>query len=578
MKKIFFNYCIMILGAMLLTSCSEEFLDRKPLDAISEDALWSDPSLVSSFVNSRYNQIGSGWYSESWMSSMCDETFLTWSRSTEPITQGYVSPSLIGSMNGGHWGESARRWDVIWKNIGNCNVFFDNIEDVAFTDQNMKNRLIGEVTFIRALMYWDLINRWGGMPLITKSYGINDVEEISSIPRNTYKENIDFLVAECDKAASLLPANYGGANKGRATSVAALSLKSRVLLYAASPLMNMPSVSPLVGYPSPDPNRWEKAAQAAQAALDAALGNGYALFDGYGDDVTKKYTAIFLEGGNSEVIFDREGGTSASGINLSYLDEANGPNGYGNWGGNTPTSEFVDDFEMSDGTKFDWNNPVHAMNPYDNRDPRLKATVLSNGDEWKGREVETFFFKKADGSETGGLDTKYGSNSWNTSLTGYNVRKFLDESYNTGSWSFNPKNWIWFRVAEMYLNLAEAKYNIDDEAGARQALNAIRQRARMPDVTSTGEDLFDAIVYERRVELAFEEHRYFDVRRWLIADDVLNKNATGIRIFKNTDGSYTYTPGQQVELRKFVAPKMYWLPIQLDETNKNPALQQNPGY
>ncbi len=589
MKKIFQYLYILITGFFLLfaVSCNKDILEKKPLDAISENAVWSDPSLVAAFVNARYNQIGNGWYAESWVSSMSDETFLTWSRDCEPITQGYVDASTRHSMNGGHWGESARRWDVVWKNIANCNTFFDNIEKVPFTDLDLKKRLIGEVTFIRALMYWDLVNRWGGMPIITKSYGIDNVSEIADIKRNSYKENVDFLVAECDKAAASLPGNFSGANKGRATSVAALALKSRVLLYAASKLMNEPrSDDPdfLVHYQAPDASRWQKAADAAQAAITAATSNGYALFDNYGSDVKQKYTGIFLEGGNSEVIFDRQGGTSSNGTNLTYIDEANGPNGYGSWGGNTPIAEFVDDFEMSDGTKFDWNNPVHKANPYANRDPRLYATVLCNGDMWKGRAVETFYFKKADGSESGGQDTKYGGNSWNTSASGYNVRKFLDEKEIPNSWNFSPKNWIWFRLAEMYLNLAEAKYNTSDEAGSKVALNVVRTRARMPHVTSSGTQLWNDIIYERRVELAFEEHRYFDVRRWMIADDVLNKNATGVTIYKETGGALTYYPGTSntiprlVEARKFVAPKMYWLPIQLDEINKNKNLQQNPGY
>ncbi|MBC7889712.1 MAG: RagB/SusD family nutrient uptake outer membrane protein [Ferruginibacter sp.] len=592
MKKNFhYLYATLAVVCIFFTaSCKKNILDKKSLDQIIEEDVWTDPSLVNAFVNSRYNQIGHGWYSESWVSSMCDESFLTWSRSTEPITQGYVSPSFIGSMNGGHWGENLRRWDVVWRNIGNCNIFFDNVNKVPFPELNLKNRLIGEVTFIRALMYWDLVNRWGAMPLITKSYGIDNVGEISKLKRNTYKENIDFLVAECDKAAAALPPGFTGTNKGRATSVAALALKSRVLLYAASPLMsNARSDDPnfFVHYQTPDAARWQKAADAAQAAITAALANGYALFDKYGADVKKNYTGIFMEGGNSEVIFDRQGGTSASSTNLGYIDEANGPNGYGAWGGNTPTAEFVDDFQMSDGTKFSWNNPVHKANPYANRDARLYATVLSDGDMWKGRKVETFYFKKPDGSETGGLDTKYGSNSWNTSATGYNARKFLDETEVQGSWNFNPKNWIWFRLGELYLNLAEAKFFAADEAGARTALNVIRDRARMPRVTASGTQLWEAIVYERRVELAFEEHRYFDVRRWMIADVVLNKNATGITIVREGTAppyTYTYSPGTStalprlVEVRKFVAPKMYWLPIQLDEMNKNPNLGQNPGY
>lgn len=585
MKKYFsgIRAATLLFCGVCLASCDTNLLDQKPLDQVNEDAVWSDPNLVISYVNTRYNQIGNGWYAESWMSSMCDETYLTWSRDCEPVNQGYVSASFIGSMNGGHWGEDARRWDHIWRNIASCNTFLDNADKVPFnvSQQDLKTRLIGEVTFIRALMYWDLVNRWGGLPLITKSYDLTTVSEISNVKRNTYKENIDFIVSECDKAAAALPATYGGSDKGRATSVAALALKSRVLLYAASPLMNdARSDDPhfLVHYETPDPQRWQKAADAAQAVITAALANGYALYDKYDNDVRTKYSQLFLEGGNSEVLFDREGGATTTTTALSYLDQSNGPNGYGQWGGNTPISEFVDDFEMADGTKFDWTNPVHAANPYANRDARLHACVLTNGDMWYGRAVETFVFKTPDGADTGGQDTQYGTSSWNTSKTAYNMHKFMDETFVLNSWNFNPKNWIWFRLGEMYLNLAEAKNNLGDDAGAQQALNVIRDRARMPHITSSGTNLRDAIYHERRVELAFEEHRYFDVRRWKIADDVLNRNATGVRIVRNSDMSLTYTPGIVAEVRHFKAPQMYWLPIQLDEINKNQNLEQNPGY
>jgi len=581
MKKNFYNIFLLGLTLILSASCSKDLLDKKPLNAISDAAVWTDPALVEAFVNARYNQVSHGWYAESWVSSMCDESFLTWSRDCESINQGYISPSTRTSMNGGHWGETGRDWKTEWQNIANCNIFFDNIDKVVFKDLNVKNQLIGEVTFIRALMYWDMVVRWGGLPLITKSYGITDVSEIMKIKRNSYKENIDFLVSECDKAAGILPGSYSGSDKGRATKVAALALKSRILLYAASPLMNdsrNDDPDNLVHYATPDASRWQKAADAAQAAITAATANGYALFDSYGDDVKAKYDGLFLEGGNSEVLFDREGGSSTLGLNLGYIDESNGPNGYGSWGGNTPISELVDDFEMADGSKFSWTNPAHAANPYANRDPRLHFTVLCSGDMWKGRAVEDFFFKKPDGTESGGQDTKYGANSWNTSASCYNIRKFLRESHVVNSWTFAPRNWIWIRLGEVYLNLAEAKYNNGDEAGAKVALNMIRTRARMPQVTTSGTQLWNYIVYERRVELAFEEHRYFDERRWKIAETVLNKKATGIRVFKNTDGTFTYTPGQFVEERKFVGPKMYWLPVQLDEITKNPNLQQNPGY
>lgn len=343
--------------------------------------------------------------------------------------------------------------------------------------------------------------------------------------------------------------------------------------------MNQDGVNELVGYTSPESDRWVKAGNAAKECIDEALANGYALYTNY-DDVKTNYTQLFLDCGNSEVIFDREGGPSSDGTNLSYLDQSNGPNGYGQWGGNTPIAELVDDFEMADGTKFDWSISAHKANPYANRDARLYATVLSDGDSWYDRNIETYLIADANGEITGGgKDTKYGQDSWNSSKTGYNIRKFMDETYQSNSWNFpNPKNWIWFRLGEQYLNYAEALYQQGKDEEARTALNVIRNRAKMPDVTDTGDMLWDRIVNERRIELCFEEHRFFDVRRWLIAEVVLNRNATGVEVVLHPDGSKTYEASILVEQRLFKAPAMYWMPLPKSEIDKNPNLEQNPDY
>jgi hypothetical protein len=577
MKRLLY-FLILSLVVLFLSGCSDDILNKQPLTEMSESDVWGDPNLAESFVNSRYNQIGHGW-TESWMSSVCDETHLIWSRGCEPLTQGYVSPTELGRMNGGWWGWDNRSWSTLWRNISDCNLFLENVDQVPFADDAFKERLTGEVRFIRVLIYHDLISKWGAMPIITKSYDLNDQEEINNVTRNTYAECVDFMVSELDEAASLLPARFDASDNGRATSVAALSLKSRILLYAASPLMNKEGVDPLVGYTNPDPDRWKKIADAARAAIDLALENGYHLFEKY-EDVKENYTQLFLESGNSEVIFSRQGTASSDGESLTYLDQSNGPNGYGQWGGNVPISEFVDCFEFQDGTKFDWNNPDHVANPYENRDPRLKAYVLSDGDPWMGRNVETWISVDGSGNPIGGgLDTEFGRDAWNASISRYNIRKFMDETYEPNSWNFkNPKSWIWLRLGEQYLNLAEALYMAGDEGGARDALNEIRRRAKMPDAQDSGEALLERIKNERRVELAFEEHRYFDVRRWLDAEEELNRNATGVTIIKHEDGTKTYTPGKLVEERSFSAPAMYWLPIPKSEIDKNPNFQQNPGY
>ena len=583
--KLYIKYLtIGLMATTMLASCAD-ILDKKPLTEISDNDLWSDPALLKAFVNSRYNQVGVNG-AESMQSSIVDETELTWLRGCETHNFARLSPTDLGRMNGAWWGWDNRSWSTKWTNISNCNIFFERVDNVGFTDEAEKTKLVGQVRFIRAFEYWDLIARWGAMPIITKSFSINDRDEIVDQKRNTYKECIDFLVGELDQAAKELPANWSGDDYGRATSVAALALKSRILLYAASPLMNEDVKIPEVGYTTPEPDRWQKAAKAATEALDAAQTAGYELYNLNGDP-SKNYQMIFMDNtaANKETLFARMGTNSAGGESISSCDQYNNPNGYGGWGGNCPLQELVDAYEVvKDGvaSKFDWNNPEEKANPYANRDPRFYATILYDGAKWMTRNVETYFDVDSNGNITGGgKDTKFGNDSWNASPTGYNMKKFMDEGYALNSWNFCARNWIHLRMAELYLNKAEALYHTGDEEGAREALKPVRQRAGMPAVTATGADLLEAIKNERRIEFAFEEHRYFDVRRWKEAPKYFGSTVHAITIKKYPDGKKTY---EVDKLRSDVGgdrkwdDKMYWLPIPKSEMDKNPNLVQNPGY
>ncbi len=583
--KLYIKYLtIGLMATTMLASCAD-ILDKKPLTEISDNDLWSDPALLKAFVNSRYNQVGVNG-AESMQSSIVDETELTWLRGCETHNFARLSPTDLGRMNGAWWGWDNRSWSTKWTNISNCNIFFERVDNVGFTDEAEKTKLVGQVRFIRAFEYWDLIARWGAMPIITKSFSINDRDEIVDQKRNTYKECIDFLVGELDQAAKELPANWSGDDYGRATSVAALALKSRILLYAASPLMNEDVKIPEVGYTTPEPDRWQKAAKAATEALDAAQAAGYELYNLNGDP-SKNYQMIFMDNtaANKETLFARMGTNSAGGESISSCDQYNNPNGYGGWGGNCPLLELVDAYEVvKDGvaSKFDWNNPEEKANPYANRDPRFYATILYDGAKWMTRNVETYFDVDSNGNITGGgKDTKFGNDSWNASPTGYNMKKFMDEGYALNSWNFCARNWIHLRMAELYLNKAEALYHTGDEEGAREALKPVRQRAGMPAVTATGADLLEAIKNERRIEFAFEEHRYFDVRRWKEAPKYFGSTVHAITIKKYPDGKKTY---EVDKLRSDVGgdrkwdDKMYWLPISKSEMDKNPNLVQNPGY
>lgn len=223
-----------------------------------------------------------------------------------------------------------------------------------------------------------------------------------------------------------------------------------------------------------------------------------------------------------------------------------------------------------------------AASPYENRDPRFYASILYDGAPWKERTLETYFTVDASGNETGGgQDTRYGRDDWNTSPTGYNMKKFMDESYVGNSYNFSAKNWIWIRMAELYLNQAEAWYHAGDENKARTAVNKVRNRAGMPDIVSSGEQLLEDIKHERRIELVFEEHRYYDVRRWKEADKYLGRMMHAITVKLHPDGHKTY---EVSDLRSDVGgnrlwdDKMYWLPIMRSEIEKNSNLTQNPGY
>jgi hypothetical protein len=286
----------------------------------------------------------------------------------------------------------------------------------------------------------------------------------------------------------------------------------------------------------------------------------------------------------------------------------NGPNGYHNWAGNAPIQELVDDYEMMDGTKFDWTNATEAAAPYKNRDPRFYATILYDGAPWKPRNKITSNPDPANQIQSGqyemthggvlqaGLDTRQSPvENWNGSWTGYYMRKFIDPDPNlvdNNTRQFIP--WPFFRYTEAVLNYVEASIELGDYANAQLWLNRIRFRAGMPATTETGDALRQRYRNERRVEMAYEEQRYHDARRWLIAPTTLGRKVEFINVVgtlkpgalapspyrhDETIYTYTYTPvvDNSLENRTWI-DKMYFRPISRDEVNKNSKLIQNPGY
>ncbi|UHG94369.1 RagB/SusD family nutrient uptake outer membrane protein [Spirosoma oryzicola] len=549
MKSLF---SLVIITALLgLGGCSHDLLDKAPVDRITDEAVWSDPALVQTFVNSKYRDLGFGfnWNGDELLwASASDESLFSHDYGMWAINKSEITPSNLAILGSGptEYNGNMNPWSKNYRYIRDANQFFDRIGTVPM-DSAQRRQLTGEMTFLRAFRYFDLVRNYGGVPLLTQRFTLGD--DYTQVKRASLSESIGFVVSEADKAAALLPATYTGADVGRATKGAALALKARMLLYAASPLYAGTN----------DITRWQTAAQAARAVMEL---NVYQLYP--------SYQQLFLTPNNSEVIFNRQ--ASQQGDSFQNLERWNGPNGYGGWGGNVPTQNLVDDYETMDGLSITAaGSGYDSQNPYANRDPRLAATILYNGASYRGRAVETF--------RPGGLDSPDGPESFNTSPTGYYLRKFMNETRDFGSASGSQAPWIYFRLGEIMLNYAEAQNEaVGPDASVYSALNQLRARVSMPPLRAglTQAQMRERIRRERQIELAFEEHRYYDVRRWKIAPTTENLPIRRASITKDGLGKLRYEY-PSVQERRF-SDRNYFLPIPLKETQANPALVQNPGY
>ena len=540
MKKIIY----ILVAILALNSC--DVLDMKPLDKVSDADVWEDSALIELYVNASYNSIYHE-FGQDMLSDASDETYCIHNWGNMWVVQkGEMTSDNVTGIS-----VKVNYWSKAYGNIRTINVFFDRIDD-APVETDLKNRMKGEMKFIRAWIYANLIWRYGDVPLITDLFELNQDYKVK---RDSYSDCVDFITKELDEAITLLPAKSSSETLGRATGDACKALKARVLLYAASEQNN----------PSHSKEKWEAAAEATKAVLDA----GYTL----GND----YQSVFLED-NAEIIFARYF-TQANSTDFMLWNGRNGSNGFT---GENPTQNLVNAYEMTNGELPYLNevlplkiNPASGYdesNPYVGRDPRLDASILHDGSMWAGRETETWH---------GGLDSPESSiGSWNASKTAYAFKKFMVESIPPAGSSVKPESpWIFFRLAEFYLNYAEIMYELGNEEQAREYVNKVRARqsVNMPPVTASGDKLRDKIRNERRVELAFEGHRFFDVRRWCIADETENRDLLAMNIQKQADGSKTYEV--TMLLKRSFLEQHKLVPIPRTEIDKSEgALVQNPGY
>lgn len=454
-------------------------------------------------------------------------------------------------------------WGNMYTGIQAANTYLENYNEEYlkrfelndnYDEEISKFRMYPyEVRALRAFYYFELAKRYGDVPLVKKTLTL---EEVNELKRTPFQEVINFIADECSQVAEVLPVDHNDFYKetGRVTKGMALALKSRALLYAASKLHN----------PVHDIELWKKAAQAAKEVIDMGK---YSL-PKIDSDPLYNINGSHEILKSPQVIFERRNGESDT------YERNNLPIGFeGGNSGNTPTQNLVDAYEMATSEPFDWGNPVHVKNMYvdgdgkPTRDPRFYKTIAYNGSKLMGETVESL---------EGG---KNGLPLVGATETGYYIRKYINETMSLDPANPIKKNhhFILFRYAEILLNYAEAMNEWlgpdategDCDMTARAALNMVRTAANMQGITDTGEEFTERLRNERRIELAFEDHRFWDIRRWMIGDVV--KDIYGIR---TASGGYNKV---KIQTRTW-EDKMYLYPISQQEIYKNPGLGQNVGW
>lgn len=572
MKKYILTFGVITLAA--LNACQD--LDREIVTTLDAEQANTVYGYTKNRIDALYTYLPNGFteIDGAMMASAGDEAEHT------------LEASAIHQFNAGSWNAVSNpdnAWAGNFRAIRSANLFLANSDNVNLesfrldpTKQGTYTARVAEIKrwkyearFLRAFFYFELIKRYGGVPVIKNVIEFED--DYSSLQRQSLQECVQFISDECDSAATVLPAKYPDGELGRVTKGAALALKAKVLLYAASDLWNDPSWAgsyadlSLISLPAGDrAARWKAAADAAKAVIDLP-GTTYSLYSNY------RNLFITSQGYQSmEHILVRRNGNS------NDFERANFPFRFEGQTGTAPSGNLVDAYEVkvdaNTAVPFDWNNPSHAANPYatsgsNARDPRLFMNVVVNNSSFKGSAIELW---------NGGLD---GKGKPLAPRTGYYLRKYVDEGVNLLTGTTSVHSWDIIRLADVYLWYAEALNEYSPgHADVLNFLNKVRTRpgVAMPAVQAglTQTQMRSIIRHERLVELAFEGHRFWDVRRWMIAASALGSPVKGVEITKEPSGTFTYA-SKDIETRVF-ENKMYFYPIPQAEILQMPNWKQNP--
>jgi len=590
----------LLFSFILLSSCNKDVLDKKPLDIITDETVWGDKTLIDSYLAQIYSEMyffanestGSGWPGDAWVevyavNEVSDECMPQWRDWEEALSKWRYKHGNL-KISGGlmeYWG---------YGTIRKINEFIDRVPTSPLEPEAAKGK-IAESRFLRAFAYFAMVKRYGGIPLITKAQKISDPQEELFPVRDKEETIYDFVISEIDAIVNDLPETVTSANIGRPTKYAALALKSRAALYAGSiGQFGTVQLNGIVGIPSAKVTNYYQASYDASKAIIAS--GKYAL---YNLDANKamNFRNIFLVKNNSEVIFAKRHD------NVNWLAGGNGwnvdfwqcprPHAWGRGNNDGAYLELAEAFEHIDGTSGKLDKTVVEQGLWTtdelwaNKDPRFFGTFYTQGTPWKGDKLD--FHKgirlpdgtiQTDGSYEGKLAN--GNQDFDGTCLG--ILKYLDESHDNmaganSGWATSSQDWQIFRYAEILLNYSEAAFELGKTADALDAINQIRNRAGIATLSTITRD---KIRNERRVELAFEGHRYWDLRRWRTAVSDLSKYWSGIRyILDAQTGKYQIMIVDKIDGTTNVPqfrPENYYFPITLSRTGNNPNLVENPGY
>ena len=662
------NYIYYILLVFMMFSCEDDFLDIDPKTELTAEVVFKDAALAEKAVLGAYRGL---WTVDGF------ENFNTFHNSVlvdESVFNGLVfswltvwwegkispdNPFGLGGFGGyGHDRKELHRWDHLYKWIRQANLMIEGLTESTL-DEDLKNTLLGESYFLRAIYHYYVWVHFGGASLVDKTFTAD--EDLTSYIRSSFAETVEFIVSDLDTAFDYLDGK--SLERGRTNASAALALKSRVLTYAASDLYEpsknnkslhasyankeliMYSGNGIPEVANSQEKRWRRAQAASLAAMNYNSSYNYHLSNGSPLDKEAAYNIyndLYSAGSMQEAMFerviDKSYDTDPLGWGSLAVNWWYGPGGYHYGDGNgaglsatAPHNEFADDFQYAEDTNgdgiidivedFSWTNSAHTTKPFKNRDPRMEATIGIEDGRWLGPRYYDWqvgsnpYFRAVDNSATGRLQlgkyempasgdypsgTVHGLDNMivgNIEVqAGYSHKKHLSHTPdpNLGSfatwWTSTPQ--VILRHTETLLNYAEASIALGEEANAKATLNLIRYRAGMPALTETGSDLLARYRNERRLELSFEGHRFYDVRRWGIGPKL---TMTGVKIsgelkpgvepfdfysgYDESKYDYSYETFPIDYYNTIVFPdKYYFRPIETTILQKHPGLIQNPGY